>query len=212
MELKRAGAVLALALLVTASGCTQLLLQEETSFVASKANVSDAGTVGFGHNESEWQNVTRTVEAAGQEREVTVSNRAEVFLNRSRDGTPAASFVVVSTPQVEAGGQELNPVAEWSQRDLLRTFSDEFDEHGNLSAVEERETREVTMLGTETDMRVFNATMVRDDETADDVVVSVARVKHGADYVVAIDVRGLNEADIGATGGTAESIVGRVEH
>ena len=211
MHLRRAGAVLVLVALVTASGCTQLLLQDETSFVASEANVSDAGAVGFAHNESRWQNVTRTVEAAGQEREVTVSNHAEVFLNRSSDGTPTAAFVVVSTPQVEAGGEELNPVADWSQRDLLRTFSTEFDEYGNFTDVQERETREVRLLGTDANMRVFNATLADEAASDQEVVASVVRVKHEGDYVVAIGVRGLNGTDIG-TGETREALVSRVEH
>jgi len=212
MRLRRTGAVLAVCLLLSVAGCTGLLLQEETAFVASEANVSEADELAYAHNSTEQQNVTRSVEAAGQEREVTVSNRAELFVNRTPDGSPGAAFVVVSSPQVKLAGEELNPVADWSQRDLLMEFSDEFDQYGNLTDVEERETRQVTMLGREADVRVFNATMAGEDGGAHDVVVSVAKVKHEEDYVVAIGVRGMNGAELSATGGDNEALVRRVEH
>jgi len=211
MRLRRVGAVVAVGVLLTVAGCTQLLLEEETAFVAAEANVTDAAEVGFTHNTSEWQNVSRSAEAAEQEREVTVSNWETAYLNRSADGTPEAAFVVVSSPQVRLAGQELNPVADWSQRDLLTEFSDQFDQFGNLSNVEERETRQMTMVGKEADVRVFNAT-VRDDGETDDVVVSVAKVEHEGDYVVAIGVRGLNGAELATTDGATESLVRRVEH
>src|SRR6056297_742294 len=129
MRLRRTGSVLAVCLLLSVAGCTGLLLQEETSFVASEANVSEADELAYSHNGTERQNVTRSVEAAGQERAVTVSNRAELFVNRTPDGSPGAAFVVVSSPQVKLAGEELNPVADWSQRDLLMEFSDEFAQY-----------------------------------------------------------------------------------
>lgn len=212
MRLRRTGAVLAVCLFLSVAGCTGLLLEEESAFVAGDANVTEADELAYTHNTTQWQNVTRSVEAAGQEREVTVSNRAELFVNRTADGSPGAVFVVVSSPQVQFAGQELNPVADWSQRDLLREFSGEFDQYGNLTDVEERETRQVTMLGTEADVRVFNATMEGDDGTSHDVVVSVAKVKHEGDYVVAIGIRGLNGAGLSATSGDTEALVRTVEH
>ena len=212
MRLRRTGSVLAVCLLLSVAGCTGLLLQEETSFVASEANVSEANELAYSHNGTERQNVTRSVEAAGQERAVTVSNRAELFVNRTPDGSPGAAFVVVSSPQVKLAGEELNPVAEWTQRDLLSEFSSEFDQFGNLTDVEERETRQVPMLGTEADVRVYNATMDGEDGTSHDVVVSVAKVKHEGDYVVAIGIRGMNGAELSATGGDTEALVRRIEH
>jgi len=211
MRLRRTGTVVAVCLLLSSAGCTGLLLQEETAFVAGEANVTDGDGMAYAHNATQWQNVTRSVAAAGQEREVTVSNRAVRFVDRAEDGAPGAAFVVVTSPQVRVAGQELNPVGDWSQRDLLTEFSDQFDQFGNLTGVEERETRQVRTLGTEADMRVFNATM--ESEDADhDVVVSVAKVKHGEDYVVAIGIRGLNGAELSTTAGDSEALVRRVEH
>ena len=212
MRRRRTGVVLAVCLLVSGAGCTGLLLEEETAFVASEANVSGADELAYSHNATERQNVTRSVEAAGQEREVTVSNRAELFVNRTADGSPGAAFVVVSSPQVRLAGQELNPVGEWSQRDLLTEFSGEFDQYGNLTDVEERETREMRLVGTQADLRVFNATMERTDDTSHDVVVSVAKTKHEDDYVVAISIRGMNGAELSATGSDTEALVRRIEH
>jgi len=212
MRLRRTGAVLAVCVLLSVAGCTGLLLEEETAFVASEANVSEGEELAYTHNTTEWQNVTRSVEAAGQEREVTVANRGELFVDRTPDGSPGAAFAVVSSPQVRLAGEEMNPVADWSQRDLLTEFSGEFDQYGNLTDVEERETREVTMLGTEADMRVFNATLESDDETSHDVVVSVAKVEHGGDYVVVIGIRGMNGAELSATDGDTEALVRSVEH
>ena len=212
MRLRRTGAVLAVCVLLSVAGCTGLLLQEETRFVAGAASVSEPEELAYTHNTTERQNVTRSVEAAGQEREVTVSNHAELYVNRTADGSPGAAFAVISSPQVRLFGEEMNPVADWSQRDLLTEFSGEFDRYGNLTDVEERETRQLTMLGREADVRVFNATMVGDNETSHDVVVSVAKVEHGGDYVVAIGVRGMNGAELSATGGDTDALVRRVEH
>lgn len=212
MRLRRTGVTLAVCLLLSVAGCTGLLLEEESAFVAGEANVSQADELAYTHNTTEWQNVTRSVEAAGQEREVTVSNRAELFVNRTADGSPGAAFVVVSSPQVQLAGQEMNPVADWSQRDLLTEFSGEFDQYGNLTDVEERETREMHMVGTEADVRVFNATMEGDNDTSHDVVVTVAKARHEGDYVVAIGVRGMNGAELSATGADTETLVRRVEH
>lgn len=210
MRLRRTGTVVAVCLLLASAGCTGLLLQEETAFVAGEANVTAGDRMAYSHNATQWQNVTRSVEAAGQEREVTVSNRAALFVNRTADGSAGAAFVVVTSPQVRLAGQELNPVAELSQRDLLSEFSGQFDQFGNLTDVQERETRQVRMVGREADMRVFNATM--EGEDADhDVVVNVAKVKHGDDYLVAIGIRGLNGADL-PTAGDTEALVRRVEH
>jgi len=214
MKLQRVGAVVAVALLVSVAGCAQLLTQEETAFVANEANVTqaDAEKAAYSHNATEWQNVTRSVEAAGQEREVTVSNRAEVFVNRSVDGSPAATVTVVSSPTVTVAGQELNPVAEWSQRDALGEFAGQFDPYDTITDIEERETREVRMLGTDADMRVFNATLERETGATDDVVVGVVTVEHEGDYVVAIAVRGIDDAEQGATAADTETLLTRIEH
>ncbi|MFC6757755.1 MULTISPECIES: DUF6517 family protein [Haloarcula] len=212
MRLRRTGAVLAVCVLLSVAGCTGLLLQEETRFVAGEANVSDADELAYTHNTTERQNVTRSVEAAGQEREVTVSNHAELYVNHTADGSPGAAFAVVSSPQVRLFGEEMNPVADWSHRDILTEVSGQFDQYENLTDIEERETREVTMLGKEADVRVFNATMVDDNETSHDVVVSVAKVEHQGDYVVAIGIRGMNGADLSASDGDTGALVRRVEH
>lgn len=212
MRLRRTGATLAVCLLLSVAGCTGLLLEEETAFVASEANVSEADDLAYTHNATEWQNVTRSVEAAGQEREVTVSNRADVFVNRSADGSQAATVTVVSSPQVNVAGQELNPVAEWSQRDALEQFAGQFGPYENITDIEERETRQVQLLGKGADMRVFNATLERDTGTTNDVVVSVVKVKHEGDYVVAIAVRGIDDDEQGATASDTEALLRRVEH
>lgn len=212
MRLRQRGAVGALVVLMATAGCTSLLLQEETTFVAEEATVTDAEASAFSHNATEWQNVTRSVEAAGQEREITVSNRAEVYLNRSDTGEPAASFTVVSTPQVRLAGQEMSPAGEWSHRDLLSEFSGQFDRYGTIIDIEERETRQVRMLGQEADIRVFNATMYRDDGDAHDVVVSVVRVKHDTDYVVAIGVQGMDGTEPAASDDTIQTLVRDVAH
>jgi hypothetical protein len=211
MRLRRTGTVVAACLLLSIAGCTGLVLEEETDFVAAGANVTGADELGYSHNTTEWQNVTRSVEAAGQEREVTVSSRAELLLDRNGTGSPGAAFVVVSSPQVNLAGQELNPVADWSQRDLLTEFSGEFDQYGNLTDVEERETRQVRTLGTEADVRVFNATL-DDQNRSHDVVVSVAKVKHEDDYVVAIGIRGMNGSELSRTEGDTAALIRRVEH
>jgi len=209
MRARRTGALVVVGLLLSTAGCAQLLLQEETEFVAEGATLEEPERAGYTHNASEWQNVTRSVGAAGQEREVTVSNRAERYVSRTEDGTPGAAVTVVSSPGIRVAGEQLSPVADWSQRDLLLRFSEGFDPYGNVTAVEERETEEVRMLGTESNMRVFNATLERDDGESDDVVVSVVKVRHEGDFVVAIGVRGMHGADLAATN---ETLVQRVDH
>lgn len=212
MRLRRTGAVVVVGLALSLAGCSGVLLQEETAFVADEANVSETDSLAYSHNATQWQNVTRSVKAAGQEREVTVSNRAEVFVNRSADGSAEATVTVVSSPQVTVAGQELNPISDWSQRDALEQFGGQYNTYENITDVEERETRQVRMLGKEADMRVFNATLERGTDSSEDIVVGVAKVKHEGDYVVAIAVRGIDDAEQGATVDDTDAFLGRVEH
>ena len=186
MEKSRFIAVLGVALLVAMAGCTQLITSEEASFEANEGGVDGAEEAGFELDSSEYHNITRTVEAAGQEREITVSNYVETYLNKPDDNSSEAAFAVITSPQVKIAGQAVNPVGDWSHSKILEEFGGELDGYGTITDLEEEDTETMEILDTETDVTTFNATVESDDGSERPVTVTVTSVKHDDDYVIAV--------------------------
>ena len=184
---RRTLAVLGLALLVALSGCS-LLTADTLEFSASQATVSDAAAADAGYEEVavERQTANRTFSAAGQEREVRLTNWVATYQRDLGVGTsPAPGTVAVfATPEVSIAGQTLNPIGSMSDRELLETV---LGQYGDVSDVSEQGTRTVRVLGSESTVVAFDAT-VRYQGQPVDVTIHLTRVNHGGDYVVAVGV------------------------
>mgnify|MGYP000209318082 FL=1 len=193
METRAAAAAVALAVLTTTAGCGFILGSEALAFAATPATVSDAALddAGYERTDVRAQQVNRTFEAAGQSREVQVTNQLATYekgvdlsavgLGRQR----AAVFVAFSTPQVEIAGQTFNPIAEMSNRELLAQFESSYS---GLSVGERVDSRQVTMLGESTTIERYEGEATLGGSQVPVYVEVVARVAHDGDFVVALAV------------------------
>lgn len=208
MRSNRTIALLAVGVLLATAGCTQLVTGD-ASFSANESSVDGADEYGYELNRTEWQNVTRTIEAGGESRNITVNNRVQLYLNRTGDGTPEGAFAVVTSPQVRIAGQAVNPVANWSNEEILQEFGSEFDSYGSIEELEERDTETMTILDTETEVSTYNATVESDDGETREVVVSATNVQHEEDVVIAI---GVHDVGDGANADAIEELLRNLEH
>jgi hypothetical protein len=178
--------------LLATAGCTQLATGD-ASFSAGESSVDGAEEYGYELNRTEWQNITRNVEAGGQEREITVNNRIQLYLNQSGDGTPEGAFAVVTSPQIQVAGQAMNPVGDWDNEQILEEFGSEFDSYGSIEDLEERDTETMTILDTETEVTTFEATVSDDSGETRTAVVRVTSVQHDGDIVIAVGVHDVGD-------------------
>lgn len=178
--------------LVVTSGCIGFLSGEKSlTFAASQATASDQALADTGYETDTVRNQTlnRTVEAAGQSRNVSVTNtiaRYDKQIDMGMAGEQeVAVFVALSTPQAKVLGQPFNPVGDMESRELLKRFQSKYD---NIKNVREVETRNATMLGTETEVTKFGATMRHQSGIELDMYIHLTKVKHEDDYVIALAV------------------------
>ncbi|WP_135826110.1 DUF6517 family protein [Halorussus ruber] len=187
---RRVAAGILLALLVVTSGCTGVLSGPVT-FSASQATVSDAALeeTGYEHNSTKAMNVSRTFSAAGQEKEVEVTNWVSEYHQRA--GLPGvgeqkvAVFATFSSPQVEVLGKSFNPLAKYSNRQLAQRFTSQLQSVNN---VRKAGSQNRTMLGKTTRVTTFEASVTTAAGIQFDANVHVTKVEHEGDHVVAIAV------------------------
>jgi len=187
---RHAVAGVALAALLVLSGCTGVL-SGPVSFSASQATVGDAALeeTGYQHNSTQAMNVSRTFEAAGQSKEVEVTNWISEY--HQRVGLPGvgeqkvAVFATFSSPQVEILGKSFNPLDKYSDRQLAQQFTSQLD---SVSGVREVGSQNRTMLGKTTEVSKFEASVTTATGIEFDAYLHVTKVKHDGDFVVAVGV------------------------
>lgn len=182
---------LLLAALVLTAGCVGVITGTEALLVdAGPISVSTAAQSAAGYEEARTttQELKQEVSAAGQTREVVVTNHVAEYA-RSVDAGPLGSgefarFVVVSTPAVDVLGQTFNPVGDMSNRELAELAQDQYEDLRNLQPAGERS---VTVLGTDVTVSRFtaDATVAGTDQTMA-VTLHVTRVRDGGDFIVVI--------------------------
>jgi hypothetical protein len=185
---RQAAVAAALAVLVAASGCMGIL-GGPVSFSASQATAADATLEETGYEEvnvSESE-ITREFSAAGQSKNVTVTNwiamyerQVEVLGMSQR----AAVFGAFATPQVEVLGQTFNPIEDYSNRRLVNLAQQQYS---GLTIGEQAGTRNVQMLNTTAEVAKFNGEASIGGSSVD-VYVDVTKVKHDGDIVVGIAI------------------------
>ena len=144
------------------AGCTAFEVatgDEPAEFAAGTATVADAtlSETGYELNEVSEETISREVEAAGQTREVRVTNTVaeydkavELFGERYQ----AAVFAAVTTPQIEVLGEALNPIAEFSTRERAELILSRFENVGDLERGSEYST---TVLDSDAAVVVYTA-------------------------------------------------------
>ena len=200
-----------LALMVVVSGCTGILSGPVT-FSATKATVSDDALeeTDFEHNRTDDQTVTREFSAAGQSKEVEVTNWvSEYHRSVGLSGVTeqeVAVFATFASPQVEVLGQSFNPLAEYDNRELAEQFTARLDSVENVRKVGSRNR---TMLGKSTEVTKFEATVTTSAGIQFDAYLHVTKVEHGGDHVVALAVY---PQQFGEQGDTVARLLEGVEH
>ena len=171
------------------AGCAAT--QEEFEFESTPATFVDEAVAEAGYESQGTEEVVveRTVTVGGSERDVTAINySAEYTREVTVAGMPRSLIAAVafSSPSMTILGQEFNPIADESRRELAGRMRDRVDERldgegpDDLAAVTEREA---TVLGTSTTVGVFEGTVVLEAGERQ-LRLLVTRVEDNQDYVV----------------------------
>ena len=178
-----------LCLLVLATGCVGVLTGSEPAvFVASPADVGEdaIAETDFEYEDSRTVWLNRTVEAAGQSREVRVRNHVALYRLAGGVGPDGSLnfgvFTAVSTPRAAVAGQALNPIGQMSHRQLVDQAA---SNTGEVRNVERVGSRTLTVLGTETEVVRFAGVVSRSGMEVP-VYIEATKVEHGDDFVIAV--------------------------
>lgn len=187
---RRTAVAVALAVLIATSGCLGIISGDDLEVSASEATVSDAALQESGYEEQsvESSEVTREFSAAGQSRNVTVTNHVAMY-ERTVDvpvigEQRAAVFGAFASPEVSVLGQSFNPIDDYSDRELAELAQQQYD---GLSIGDAVGTRSMTVLNESTDVTKFEGTADLGGQSVD-VYVHVTKVKHDGDFVVAVAI------------------------
>ncbi|WP_254831423.1 DUF6517 family protein [Haloglomus salinum] len=185
MSSRRVATLLVVALVLT-SGCS-FLGGDTVAFTASPASVcSDTlSATGYSTEVSRWENQSRNVTVAGQTRTLQLDSYVSGYDRTNASGQTRGGFALFATPKASVAGQAANPVGGMSARDMVSTLSAELDQYGELSDIQRLGTDQVRVLGSETTRTRFGATGTDDNGDPVDVELSILRVEHGSDFVVA---------------------------
>jgi len=190
MVTRRVPVAVGLALLILSSGCAAT--QEEFRFESSPASVSDAALSEAGYEtvrEAESLTVNRTVDAGGEERDVTVVNYASAYARQvlvAGQNRTLAGAAVLTTPSISVVGQEFNPVADQSNEALVDRARGRVEgqiDGGGIENVRLVENRTATVLGEETTVGVFTGTTTVQGAEVE-LRILVTKVQHEGDFVV----------------------------
>ncbi|RRJ30239.1 DUF6517 family protein [Halocatena pleomorpha] len=177
--------------LLATSGCLNVLTGEEPYSVESEPiNVSDEALSSTGyemtHNESPTFN--SSVSIADQERSVEATSHMRGY-ERNTDlvATEVAitRFVALSTPKAEIGGQSMNPIGEWSNRQLIEELIGTYD---GVDTPEFDSNRTASVLGKKRTVSTYTATVQVVEDVSVPVTIHVASFAHGDDYITVIAV------------------------
>ncbi|MBV0924555.1 hypothetical protein KTS45_10130 [Halomicroarcula limicola] len=178
------------ALLVVSSGCVGLITGETVAFESAPTSVDDSvlESTGYELTNSTEQNVTRTVEFAGQERTIRVVSHVDQY-RRGIDFGPLGTvqlsrFVVVSTPNAEVAGQSLNPAASWSNREVVAQVA---ARAGGVRDIQFESNRTTQSLGEARQVSTFSGVMTVFGQDVD-VLMHAASFEHEGDVIVVFAV------------------------
>lgn len=180
----------ALAALLATSGCSGLLGGPVT-FSASPATVNDnaLNQTDYSLESIDNQTVSRNVSAAGETKEVEVTNVVANY-HRTVDLGPlgereAAVFTAFSSPQIDVLGQQFNPLENYDNHDLVMLLQSQYE---SVSDIQNVSSSERTVLGQQTVVSKYSAQATFEDGSSTDVYIVLTKVKHGDDYVVGVGV------------------------
>lgn len=190
------------------AGCLDLIRGDSLEFVASPSRV-DPGTLdttGYELDSQSEMEIERTFEAAGQSRDVLVTNVMTEY-SKSVDMGPlgtaqGAVFTSLTTPQVNILDREFNPVADMSAKDLATMVQQQYS--GITDLRNEGET-ELRIQGEPTTQTKFRAEAAFDNNPVETFLHVSEAVEMGDDFVVTVG------AYPELTPGEEENVLGMME-
>ena len=211
--MRRQLAAALLVVLMVSSGCVGFITGSSAlTFAAADVSVAEQARSDTGYEETRdvENNVTRAFGAAGQSRNVTVTNQVAEY-QRSVSlpvvgSQPFSRFTVVSSPEVEVAGQTFNPLGDLSNRELAQRLQQQYSTVENLQFVENSTT---TVLGSETTVSKFSAEAATESGQRFDVYVDLTKTRDGEDFVVAVAVY---PQRLDGEGARVDTMLGGVEH
>ncbi|QIB74640.1 hypothetical protein GL213_07680 [Halogeometricum borinquense] len=204
-------AVLAVAILTTTTGCIGFLTGEESLSFAAKPAVVDesaAESAGYVTDGPQTVEVNETVTVAGQERHVVAKNQVTTYektLDLTIFEAKLGMFTVISSPAVEVAGQTMNPIADYSSRQLVGLVETQYQ---GLSDVNKVSSQTITVQGQETEVTKFAAKATINGERVD-VYVHVMKYKDGEDFIVGL---GLYPQKLDSEENNIMSMMRAIEH
>jgi len=175
-------AAAATGLTASVAGCG--LLDDEIERSAEPAGI-DSDTLDqtrFEHHDTTEITMARTVEVAGESRDLRLINQLATF----RKTVPAtdggvASIQLFTTPSVRVGGQEANPFAEFDMQQLLEEIASRAGEDA-VDDIREVGSRTVRVLDTDRTFTQHEATTERQGQ---EIVlrIPILRLTHADDIL-----------------------------
>ena len=196
MDTRRIIAVVAVAALVTMSGCGFLLGNEALEFNASPVAVSDSAQSDTGYEETRRTSlgVERSFQVAGQTRNVSVTNYLAEYGRTAEtlfSDQQVARVTVLSSPKVQVLGESFNPLGELSDRQLAQRFQEQY---GSLNNLQFQSNRTTSILGSERTVSKFTAQAEMNGGTSVDVNVHISKFEDGDDFIaVAVHPQQIDE-------------------
>lgn len=194
-----------LATTMALSGCS-IITGDGATYVAEDVGVDEStvSETNFTLDRTEWQNRSRDVEIAGEERTVNVSTKIKAYTWGERRG----AFAALSTPKVSVAGQEMNPLGDMSRKEVIRRLESGFDGQGEIESLERAEEYTVDAAGDERTVTVFSATATREGQERD-IMIHVTKFTDGEDIIIGA---GVHSADAQQVREDTETMLEGIDH
>lgn len=173
------------------AGCIGFLTgSEPLTLEAEQATLSGRALEETGYEEDEIRDevIERSFSAAGQEREVEVTNWVATY-DRTLELGPLGEqelgvFAVLSTPQVKILDRTFNPVGEMSNRELLQELQGRYS---SFSVGNRVDTTEMSVLGEAAEIEKYEGT-ASFEQTDIELFIHITNVPHESDFVIPVAV------------------------
>lgn len=173
------------------SGCLGFVTGEESYSETADPAKTDEETskdTGYELESVKEQTAEEEFEIAGETRTVEANNWVSTYeksfempiLGEAKTGV----FAVVSTPAFEIAGQTLNPIADYSNAELVELLASQYDD---LTVREEVGTDELSIQGSTVEVSKFDAAATFQGEDLD-VFVHVGSLRNEDDFLVPLGI------------------------
>lgn len=165
--------------------------QDEFMFSSEPGSFASSAVDEAGYEELDQREIeeNREVEVGGSTRDVTVTNYAQPYrrdVSVGGEERTLAAAAVFTTPSISFVGQQYNPIADESPRELIDRARGRIEEQidsGELRDISKESERSLTTLDTDTTVAVFEAVTELDGGPIT-LRIHITKLKHEGDFVL----------------------------